>query len=306
VTRWARAADLVLLACVATWGVNAAVTKYALGHGFSPLSWAAPRFAIATAIFVAAAWPRCRPFRLDRGDMARLAVWAGVVFATNQIAFSWSLEFASAATVALLFGTMPLFAGLFSQMLGIERLGGLRWLAALVSFGGIGLVAIGATTGLHTSPGGILLALYAPASFALYSIMLAPLVRRNGALRVNALASLWCLPVLLSASAPAIAQTDWGAISGTAWFCLAFSAISYVPSNLMWFVAVNQVGAARAAIYVNLQPFFGALTALLVLSEHIDELQWVGGIVIVAGIALSRVLAEREIPLELRQTAPHE
>jgi drug/metabolite transporter (DMT)-like permease len=73
----------------------------------------------------------------------------------------------------------------------------------------------------------------------------------------------------------------------------------------MWFVAVNQVGAARAAVYVNLQPFFGALTAVLVLSEQIDTLQWIGGIVIVAGIALSRALAERDAAPEISETAPH-
>jgi drug/metabolite transporter (DMT)-like permease len=154
--------------------------------------------------------------------------------------------------------------------------------------------------------GGVLLALYAPAAFALYSIALAPLVRRHGTLRVNTLASLFCLPVLLAASAPDMARTDWGAITGLAWLCLVFSIASYVPTNLMWFAAVDQVGAARASVYVNLQPFFGALSAVLLLSEEINTLQWIGGVVIVAGIVLSHGLSRRVAPPEVVSTAPHE
>jgi drug/metabolite transporter (DMT)-like permease len=288
-----QATDFALLGCVAVWGFNVAITKYAFGHGFSPLSYAGPQFAITTLVFVLLALRRYGALRLDRRDVLRLALWGGVVFSTNWIAFSWSVEFASAATVALLFGTMPIFAALFSQLLRIERLDTRRWLAALVSFTGVGLVAVGATTGLHASVGGVLLALYAPASFALYSIGLAPLVRRYGPLRVNTVSSLFCLPVLLAAAAPELARTDWEAVSGLAWLCLAFSALSFAPTNLLWFTGVAKVGAARASVYLNLQPFFGALAALLLLSEEILPLQWIGGVIIVAGIALSRVRAAR-------------
>jgi drug/metabolite transporter (DMT)-like permease len=143
------------------WGFNLALTRYAFDHGFSPLSFAAPQFAIASLAFVAFSWRRFGSLRLAGRDLLRLALWGGLVVSTNWIAFSWFVEFASAATVALLIGTMPLFAALFSQLLGIERLDRRRWLAALLSFTGVGLVAIGATTGLHASIGGVLLALYA-------------------------------------------------------------------------------------------------------------------------------------------------
>jgi drug/metabolite transporter (DMT)-like permease len=294
-----RGTDLILLSCVAVWGFNVAVTKYAFDHGFSPLSFAGPQFAIATVMFVVVALRRYGRLRLDRRDVLRLGLWGGIVFSTNWIGFSWSVEFASAATVALLFGTMPIFAALFSQLLGIERLDGRRWLAALISFTGVGLVAVGATTGLHASVGGVLLALYAPASFALYSIGLAPLVRKYGTLRVNAVSSLFCLPVLLAASSPELVQTEWGAVSGLAWACLAFTALTFVPTNMLWFAGVGRVGAARAAVFLNLQPFFGAVAALVLLSEEILALQWAGGAVIVAGIVLSRVQLRRPAAVEV-------
>jgi drug/metabolite transporter (DMT)-like permease len=300
-------ADAMLLFCVTVWGFNFTVSKYALGHGFSPLSYAAPRFAIATALFVVIAYVREGDLRLERRDLRRVAVWGAVAIASNQVAFMWSFEFASASTVALIFGTLPIFAGIFSQLLGVDRLGTRRWLAAAVSFSGVALVALGAVGGLSATLGGIVLSLYAPASFALYSIALAPLVRKYGTFRVNALASLFCLPVLLVAAVPQLVHTDWGSIDGLAWAGLVYSALlAYALTNLLWFVAVARVGAARASIYANLQPFLGAVFALLLLSEEMGPLQWAGGAAIATGIVLGRVRSRRAEPATELAPAPHE
>jgi drug/metabolite transporter (DMT)-like permease len=56
----------------------------------------------------------------------------------------------------------------------------------------------------------------------------------------------------------------------------------------MWFTAIDRVGAARASLYANLQPFLGAVFALLVLGEDMSTLQFAGGFVIGAGILLAR------------------
>jgi drug/metabolite transporter (DMT)-like permease len=287
------AADVLLFLCVASWGFNATVTKYALGDGgFTPLSYTGPRFAIATLVFVVVARAKIGSLRLDRADMKKLAIWGALAIASNQIGFAWSFEFASATTVSLLFGTLPIFAGIYSELLGVEKLGSRRWVAALVSFSGVALVAIGAVGGVDGSIGGILLCLYAPASFALYSITLAPLVRKHGTYRVNAIASLFCLPVLLLAAVPEMARVEWGAITPLAWGCLAYSALAaYAITNLIWFVVVDRVGAARASVYANLQPFLGAVFALLILSESVTWLQWVGGAAIAGGIVLAKLRA---------------
>jgi drug/metabolite transporter (DMT)-like permease len=298
-------ADVLLFACVASWGFNATVTKYALGDGgFTPLSYAGPRFAIATLVFVAVAHAKIGTLRLERGDLKRLALWGTLAIATNQIAFAWSFDFASATTVSLLFGTLPIFAGIYSELFGVEKLGTRRWFAAFVSFSGVALVALGATGGIGGSIGGILLCLYAPASFALYSITLAPLVRKHGTYRVNALASLFCLPVLLLASVPELTRVDWGAITGLAWACLMYSALAaYAITNLIWFVIVDRGGVARASIYANLQPFLGAIFALLVLSEVVTWLQWAGGAAIAGGIVLAKLRTRATPEIE---AAPHE
>ena len=53
-----------------------------------------------------------------------------------------------------------------------------------------------------------------------------------------------------------------------------------------------RVGAARASIFNNIQPFFGVLFALLILSESLHGLEIVGGALIFAGIYLERRLRQ--------------
>jgi drug/metabolite transporter (DMT)-like permease len=61
-----------------------------------------------------------------------------------------------------------------------------------------------------------------------------------------------------------------------------------VITNVLWFTAIDRVGSSRASLFANLQPFLGALFALLLLSERMTALQVVGGLAIAAGIVLAR------------------
>ena len=53
-------------------------------------------------------------------------------------------------------------------------------------------------------------------------------------------------------------------------------------------LALEQAGekARGATLYTNLEPFLGAVFALLVLSERLHTLQLIGGLVIASGIVL--------------------
>ena len=78
--------------------------------------------------------------------------------------------------------------------------------------------------------------------------------------------------------------------SGVVWLGFAYAVIGPLfLTNILWFTAVDRVGAGRASIFNNMQPFFGVLFALLILSESIHGLEIAGGALIFAGIAYERV-----------------
>ena len=296
-------ADALLLLCVTLWGLNVPMTKLGLEHGFSPLSYAPPRFGLGAFGLLGFMLARRSSFELPRRDWGKVAFWGGVVIALNQTVYMESFRLASPATIALLFGTLPLFAAIYAQVLGLDRLTARRWTGAAISFGGVALVALGASASVGGSPGGIALALVAPASFAALSIGLGPLLQSHGAVKVTTLASLCAVLPLFVVGAPALANQDWGAIDWVGWTALVYSAfVGYTITNLFWFDGVRKVGPARAALYVNVQPFSGAVFSWIILGDRIGWAQWAGGVLIVGGILFSRLPELRR----LLAAAPHE
>jgi drug/metabolite transporter (DMT)-like permease len=283
-------ADVLLLVTVLLWSFNFVAVKYALAHGFETLAYASLRFAIAGAVFGAFTWAREGDLRVQRGDIVLLVVFAGFGIGLNQLSFVYSVELtASVATVALCFGTLPIFVALIARLFGVERLHLRHWLATLLSFAGVALVAAGSTGGIGGDLGGILLALVAAVSWAAYSVAVGPLMRRYSPYRISAVVVLaGCLP-LLAISGRDLASQDWGGIEPLAWGGLLFGTLlALVVTNVLWFTAIDRVGAARSSLYANLQPFLGALFAFLVLSEGLSAVQVVGGVVIAGGILLAR------------------
>ena len=283
-------ADVLLLTTVLLWSFNFTAAKYALTHGFAPLAYSAFRFGAGAFVFAAFTFARERTCRIGRGDIWIALLAAALGIWLNQITFGYAVKLTPAATVALMFGTLPIFVALLSQAVGHERLRARHYLAAFLSFAGVGLVAAGTAGGVSGELGGILLGLAAAATWAGYSVAIAPLMRRYSPYRISTVVLLvGCVPLFVTAAHELVAQ-DWGQPNALAWAGLLYGLVfSLFVTNVLWFTAIDRVGASRAALYSNLQPFFGAVFAVVVLSERFGALQAVGGLVIGAGIVLSRL-----------------
>jgi drug/metabolite transporter (DMT)-like permease len=289
-------ADVLMLACVVVWGLNFTIAKFALVHFFLPLAYSAARFGIATITFAGLAYGRERTLRVDPPALRTMVAIGASVILVNQVAFVYAIQLASASTVSLLFGTMPIFAALFSR----ERQSGRHWLAAGISFGGVALVAVGSGSDLSGDLGGILLGITAAAAWALYSVLLQPYVATYSSARVNTVTAVACCIPFLAIATPQFARQDWEGVNLTGWSALVFSGvIAYALTNVVWLVVIDRVGTPRASIYVNLQPFLGSLFAVVLLSERLHAIQIAGGAVIAAGIVVARWRTSLAVP-------PHE
>jgi drug/metabolite transporter (DMT)-like permease len=225
---------------------------------------------------------------MSRRDLLFLFGAAAVGIWLNQLGFVYSLQYTTASTAALVFGTLPIFTMLIARVTGVERLSKRFVAAAAVSFLGVLLVALGAHGEVAGSPKGILLALLGSATWAVYSVAIAPLMRSYSPFRISALGLLMGAALIVPTAASQLATQDWD-LAPLVWGILVVSIIGpLVITNVLWFTAIDRVGPSRASLYANLQPFLGALFALLILSEKMTALQAMGGLAIAAGIALSR------------------
>jgi drug/metabolite transporter (DMT)-like permease len=283
-------ADVLLLVTVVFWSFNFTVVKYALTHGWLPLAYSSVRFAIGALLFSGFTYAREGSLVVRRADVLLMTGAAAAGIWLNQLSFVYAVKLTTAATVALMFGTLPIFVALLAQALGHERLHFRHWFATVISFSGVGLVAAGAPSGIGGDLGGILLGLVASVTWAAYTVAMGPLMRRYSPYRISAFMLLvGSVPLLASAFQQLISQ-DWSELSALAWGAFVYSLFfSLVFTNIMWFTAIDRVGAARASLYANLQPFLGALFAVIVLSEKMGLIQIVGGVVIGGGILIARL-----------------
>jgi drug/metabolite transporter (DMT)-like permease len=295
------ATDWMLIATILIWAFNVTVTKYVLTHGFKPLAYGATRYAAAALLAVAVALAIEHSLRVGGGRSLMLIGIAAGFLLINQVSFVYSLKLSSAATVALIMGTTPIFTAIASSAVGLERLPPQFWVATAIGFGGVAMVAVGSGGDLSGSLGGDLLAIALSASWGCYSVTIAPLMRRYSPYRISAVVlCVMCAPFLLI-SARQLADQDWGSLSTLSWFALAFAIVGPLfLTNLLWFTAVHRVGPARATLFANVQPFVAAIFAALILSEHLGWLQWLGGATILAGIVLERHW--RHAPVEVAES----
>jgi len=277
----------MLLGTILLWALNVTVTRYVVTHGFRPLAYASIRYGAATALFLCFTWRRERSFRVARGDVRLVAV-GGVLIFLNQLCFVISVHETSASTVALILGALPIFTGLIASLFGIERLSTGFWVAAAAAFVGVGFVAAG-SGGFSSNIGGDALAVGTTISWAGYSVVIAPLMRRYSPFLISSLIlGIGWVPLVL-VSIPQLAEQKYDGFDWKIWLSLAYAIVGPLfLTNILWYRAISSVGPSRANLFTNLQPFVAVLLALVLLSESLNRWEVVGAIGIAAAIAVER------------------
>jgi drug/metabolite transporter (DMT)-like permease len=285
--------DLMLLGTVLLWSLNITVTRYVVSHGFQPLAYATTRYFSATLLFWGFTWRRERTFRIALSD-AKLVVLAAALIFANQLVFVTSVHLTNASTVGLVLGTTPIFVGIVATAFGLERPGRAFWVAAIVSFAGVGLIGGGASGSLSGDLLGDVLALATAATWGCYSVAITPLMRRYSPFRISALVlALGWVPLAL-VSIPQLASQGTRGFGWTMGLAFGFAVVGPLfLTNLLWFTAIARVGPSRASLFANLEPFFAVLFAVLLLSEHLTGWEIAGGVAIAIGIALERIAQKR-------------
>ena len=253
--------EVMLLVTVVVWALNFTVTRYALTNGWHPLAYSSLRYSAGALLFAAFTFGSERSFRVGgRRDLLLLVLAAAFGIVLNQVVYVYAIKLTNATTVALILGITPIFA------------------------------ALGAGEGgFHFDVVGDLLSVATAATWAAYSILIAPLMRRYSPYRISAIVLVvGCVP-LLALAARQIADQDFGALGGLAWAAIVFATLGpLVLTNVLWFRAVAHVGPSRATLFANIQPFVAAVFALAILSEPLSAAQVAGGVLIGAGILIAR------------------
>ena len=289
---------------VIVWSATFVNTK-ALLADFSALEILGIRFALAWVALWAIHPHGMGPLRAR--DEALFA-GAGLAGATAyQMLENVAIHFTNASNVSILVATAPLFAAAMSRLLLRERAFSPAFLAGCaLALGGVSLVTLGGVRALRFHPAGDALALGSALSWGVYSAAVT-VVNRRGWHPVAAIrrtffwALVFTVPILVFAlAAPeAAARVSCSVdlsragnaarlarlpnLANLAFLGLLASAFCFVA----WNKACERLGTVRCSLGLYLVPVVAFLVAHVFLGETLPAAGVVGGLLVLAGVAVA-------------------
>jgi len=290
-------AYVVLILANVVYGSSYAVSRVVLEH-MGPATLSFCRLAIGSLVLVPLALAQRREDRpLSRSDRWSI-FWMGLSGFAAAFAFgNWGLRLSTATNAALLITVEPVSLILLSPLVLGERLTRREGVGALLTVVGATVVVLngipGATVAIAPHWRGDLLLVLSGAAYAGYSLFGRDVQARHRAVPVTAWSILWGLVVMapftvaewVAGERPEWTQT---VIIGTLYLGIVITALGY----LIWNWGLERVEAPRLAIFVNIQPFSGALLGVVALRETLTIYTVAGGVLILIGVHTT-LLAKR-------------
>ncbi len=285
-----RVAELGVLAVMAFWAGNFIVVKGAIGI-LPPVGFTFLRYVVAALTLLILLRVRERSIGLPRGEIVKFALLGVVGFGCYQILWTVALSSIPAGDSALLIATTPVMTALLAVALRVDAPNPAKLIGALISFLGVALV-IGAGQGLdlRVSLGGDLLTLGAALCWAIYTTIGAndaPTLfaaqgddldggRGHALHRTGGASGSWPDADLSGFGLPVVLAILY---SGT---------LAAGFANVVVFHGVKLLGPTRVTSLQSLVPALAVVLAAIFLGETLRPIQIVGGVVILAGVALLR------------------
>jgi len=267
------------------------LTSLATREGLSLSTVLAWRYVLSAVVLVAWVGTQTYPRRM-RGNEALLwiAVGGGGQALLVYLALS-SLAFISAATLAFLFYTYPVWVTLVQTVRGAERLDVRRAIALALSFGGTA-VMVGSPAAGGAEWRGYALALGAAMLYGLYIPAMQwmqkdwPVAVTSAYSKIGAAVCFLLLSVSDRTFTYTITPTAWGAL-------VALTLWSTVLPSVFFLRGLMLLGPVRTAIVSTVEPFLTALLGIAVLGQPLTLRTVAGGVAIVAAVIVLQVKRTR-------------
>lgn len=223
-------------------------------------------------------------------DWGRIAIAALAGNLGYQILAAYGMQSVPASWTGLIFGLEPVFIALFSVLLAGDRL--TPWLIGgiFVSILGTAALMLGSTltpTG-EVSFFGLLLVTASTLGWGIYTVVIRPASRKYGAVQVACLAlAISALPMPLFAGADFPATL--AAMDATNWMAVSFVVVfgTFLATSA-WNYALGHMESSIAGVFLYVQPVVAAVGGVLLLGERLTWPLFLGGALIILGVAIAQ------------------
>jgi drug/metabolite transporter (DMT)-like permease len=236
---------------------------------------------------------------LPRRDFLAISALGALGFGAYQILWTTGLTTVAAGDSALLIAATPVFVALLAVVARSDVLTPAKLAGVLVSFAGVAIVVVsGPGLSLGGSIVGEAFTLGAALCWAVYTAFAAPYLRHHSPLRATTWATIAGTVVLAPIATAQLSAIDPLPLGPDVLAAIVYSGLLAAGiSNVIVLNGVKVVGPTRTAALQFLVPALAVVFAAIFLAEPIRPGQILGGLVIIAGVMLTRIaVGRRRIP----------
>lgn len=272
------------------WAGSFSAIKALLDHGVAAGDIALLRYAVAAPGFVFILWRSRGLPGLTRPDAVRVAVAGLLVVVGYHVSLNVGERHTTSGVAALVVALAPGLTLLLAAALGVERLMPRRLLGLALAFAGVAVVvALGTGEELSLrSVKGPLIVLGAPLAFALYNVILKPLLGRYDLLALTAATSLLGTLGLMPFVRPATVETVVDASLADAALVLYLGVLATLLGYIGWNVGLRGLGPTRAVAYTYAISPLAVVIGARALDEPLTMWLALGAVLVVGGVALTQ------------------
>ena len=277
---------------MAVWGTTFVWTKLLIINGLSPAQIFTLRFIIAYVLLTGFSLWRGRHKWLsdnwrDELTMMALGLTGGSMYFLTE---NESLRFTTATNTSLIVCSCPLFAMLIIALFyKSERFSRLQALGSLLALIGMAAVVLNGHFVLHLSPLGDTLAFSACICWALYTLLMKPVMGRYPAMFITRKVFFYGILTILPyyIFVPDMPSLDVLMRPEVALNLLFLGSVASMLCYLTWSWCMKGLGAVVCTNWVYVNPITTIIAAWLILGEQITVYFLIGSALIIAGMYLS-------------------
>lgn len=283
---------IVAFLTVAVWGTTFVWTKLLIINGLSPAQIFTLRFIIAYVLLTGFSLWRGRHKWLsdnwrDELTMMALGLTGGSMYFLTE---NESLRFTTATNTSLIVCSCPLFAMLIIALFyKSERFSRLQALGSLLALIGMAAVVLNGHFVLHLSPLGDTLAFSACICWALYTLLMKPVMGRYPAMFITRKVFFYGILTILPYYIFVPDMPSWDVLTrpDVALNLLFLGSVASMLCYLTWSWCMKGLGAVVCTNWVYVNPITTIIAAWLILGEQITVYFLIGSALIIAGMYLS-------------------
>jgi drug/metabolite transporter (DMT)-like permease len=283
-------AHVALVVVAVLWAGAFSAIKALLDHGMAAGDIALLRYLVAAPGFALLLWRAGGLPGLTRRDAVRLAAVGLLVVVGYHVSLNVGTRFTTSGTAALVVALAPALTLVLATGLGLERATVRRVAGLSVAFAGVAVVVLLGAGGelSFANAKGPLIVLAAPVSFALYNVLLQPLLGRYGLLALTAASSLGGTVGLLPLVRPSTVDAVGGISAGDAALVLYLGLACTLLGYVAWNIGLRGLGSTSAVTYAYGIPVLAVAFGAVLLAEPVTVWLAVGGALVLAGVAAAQ------------------